>query len=135
MRVYRRSIGDLVSGRFSVPQNPVITSGMGYFTGAAFSVPQNPFGMGALGCGGSCNGGAACSQCAMGMGDLDLSLTGTGIGDSVGMSNVPNWLLYAAVAGIRVLRLREQFQRETPMITTLLYLIIDHGHHWTWSSG
>ena len=100
MRVYRRSIGDLVPGRFSVPQNPVITSGMGYFTGAAFSVPQNPFGMGALGCGGSCNGGAACSQCAMGMGDIDLSLTGTGIGDSVGMSNVPNWLLYAAVAGV-----------------------------------
>ena len=97
MRVYRRSIGDLVPGRFSVPQNPVITSGMGYFTGAAFSVPQNPFGMGSLGCGGSCNGGAPCSQCAMGMGDIDLSLTGTGIGDSVGMSNVPNWLLYAAV--------------------------------------
>jgi hypothetical protein len=100
MRVYRRSIGDLVAARFSVPQNPVITSGMGDFSPAAFSVPQNPFGMGALGCGGSCNGGAACSQCAMGMGDIDLSLTGTGIGDSVGMSNVPNWLLYAAAAGI-----------------------------------
>lgn len=98
-----RSMGDFVNGSFTLPQNPV--TGLGAFTRAAFTIPQNPFGMSGLGCGypGSCSGGAACKQCAMGMGALDLSPSATSIGDSLGMSAVPNWMLYLGGAAVAYL--------------------------------
>jgi hypothetical protein len=94
-----RALGDFVNGSFAVPQNPIRDAmGMGAFLDGAFAVPQNPVGMGDCGCG--CNGG--CN----GMGQLstiDWSLDSTSIGAEFGLTSVPNWLLYAGVAGIAVL--------------------------------
>jgi hypothetical protein len=107
-------MGDLTSGFFVVPQNPVTmaTEGisrvptLGEFMSAAFVVPQNPFlayvsgavkplgqgGMGDCGCG--CGGHGSCGG---GMGALDLSsLTSLATEDSLGFG-APNWA-YAAGA-------------------------------------
>lgn len=93
-----RGVGDFVPGKYTLPQNPVVfqRSGMGDFTRAAFSVPQVPVGMSGLGCGGGCN----CGPCRGGMGAVDLSLTGTGIASSIGLTSVaiPNWAIYGAGA-------------------------------------
>ena len=85
-------MGDFVSGTFTLPQNPIRDAmGMG-FVSASFALPENVVGMGdcGCGCGGSCNG----------MGDIDLSFDGTGIGDSLGANGaVPNWAVYLSLGG------------------------------------
>jgi len=91
-------VGDFVPGWFSVPQTPV-RSGMGDFVPGSFSVPHT--GMGHLSCGADCDCGP-CRQRYGGMGQVDLSLTGTGILTSVegalgqtGWPAIPNWVFYA----------------------------------------
>lgn len=106
MRVGVRSIhgmGDFVPGWFAVPQTPVGAKGMGDFVPGMFAVPQTPVGakgMHGLGCGSDCGCGPCRSQ--YGMGQVDLSLTGTGIVTSIegafsqtGWPAVPNWVFYA----------------------------------------
>ena len=100
-------IGDFVPGWFAVPQNPVVMkkTGMGDFVPGYFAVPQTPVGakrpgMSGLGCGSDCG----CGPCRSGngMGQVDLSLTGSGIVTSLegalsqtGWPAVPNWVFYA----------------------------------------
>jgi hypothetical protein len=102
MRLHRRvvGIGDFVNGKFVVPQNPVLDAqGIGDFVPGAFAVPQNPvrdaMGLGDCGCG--------CGNCGHGMGQLstiDWSLTGDGVTSELGLTGVPNWLLYMGVIGV-----------------------------------
>jgi hypothetical protein len=96
-----RGAGDLVPGKFSVPQNPV--GGMSGLVPGRFSIPENPFGMSGLGCGSDCN----CGPCRGGMGAVDLSLTGTGIASSIGITGttIPNWAFYAAGGAVVLLML------------------------------
>jgi hypothetical protein len=104
---YMRGTGDFVKGSFTVPQNPVVTSGMGDFVKGNFTVPQNPVrtGMSGVGCGPSCG----CGPCSggdggyYGMGAVDYSLTGTGIGTATGMTalaSIPNWAFYVGALGL-----------------------------------
>lgn len=114
-------MGDLTSGFFVVPQNPIqmATEGisrvpsLGEFMSASFAVPQNPFaayvsnrvtplgtanlGLSGLGCGDGCGCGGGCGG---GMGALDLaSITALAKEDSLGFG-APNW---AYAAGVLVL--------------------------------
>ena len=107
MRLHRRAMGDLVnSAPFVAPQMNTFNSGMGDLVpnAADFVAPQmhtfNPSGMG-CGCGGSCGG------CGGGMGQLDLSLEGTGLSSELGLPDVPNWILYMAMVGAGVLIYQE----------------------------
>lgn len=101
-------IGDFVPGWFSVPKTPVVAmkrTGMGDFVPGYFAVPQTPVGakrpgMSGLGCGSDCG----CGPCRShnGMGQIDFSLTGDGISQSLvgsfGITSVPavpNWIIYA----------------------------------------
>jgi len=98
-------MGDFIPGdnsAFLTSLAPV--RGMGDFVGAdrsAFLTSLNPkTGMGHIGCGSDCGCGPCRSR--NGMGQIDFSLTGTGIVTSVeGMLNqsgwpaIPNWVFYA----------------------------------------
>lgn len=102
-------IGDLVGGiHYTVPNNPFLAGkGMGDIVRPArFTVPNNPF-TGLSGCG-SCGPDCGCGPCQAhyhggGMGQVDLSLTGSGIITSIegafnqtGWPELPNWVFYAA---------------------------------------
>ena len=112
-------LGDLTSGFFVVPQNPLQMARegvtriptLGEFMAGSFPVPQNPVfdyasgrvrmlgqGMSGVGCGcgGRCGGGSGGCGCGGGMGALDLSSITTLIQqDSLGLG-LPNWGYLAA---------------------------------------
>jgi hypothetical protein len=123
-----RGTGDFVGASFAVPDNPV-TKGMGDFVGASFALPQNPVGapvglgrlgrygrsnLGRVGCGPSCGCGPCSGGSSGGMGSIDLSLAGTGIGGATGvteLATVPNWIFYLAGGGLAYFALSRNSRR------------------------
>jgi len=92
-----RGVGDFVSGKYALPQNPVLgPRGVGDFVHGSFAVPQTPVGM--SGCGSGCN----CGPCRSGMGAIDFSLTGDGIATAISptLTMIPNWLVYIGAGGL-----------------------------------
>jgi hypothetical protein len=104
MKMHYSALGDFVPANFAVPQNPVMVmkpNGLGEFVPGWFVVPQNPLrGLNGMGCG--CGGG--CGHCG-GLGQVDLSFSGTGIMSSIGttlgttsLATIPNWAVYGVGA-------------------------------------
>ena len=103
-------LGDFVAGAFTLPQTPVVTRGVGEFVAGAYVVPQNPVrdaeGMSGCGCGGGCGGGC-------GMGAVDLSFSGTGIANAVGITSpaIPNYWIYLAGGALILLPMMSKRRR------------------------
>lgn len=106
MRMAMGALSDFVPGKYSVPQNPVITmrrNSMGDFVPGRFSLPgyYGKSGLGRIGAGCGCGSKCGCGPCSGGMGAVDFSPSSSGIATALStnlniqLPAVPNWVVYA----------------------------------------